>query len=76
MPRASDGHIVVKRKPKKCPACGASPVARVVYGLAPWHPDFDAGLAVIGGCCLGPDMPAWRCVKCETDIFKQETTNG
>ncbi len=72
MPRASDGRIVVKRKPKKCPRCGATPVARIVYGLTAWHPDFDAGLAVIGGCDITPPIPSWHCVKCDLDIYLRE----
>jgi len=61
-----------KRKPRKCPRCGATRVARIVWGLVPWSPDIEAGRVVIGGCCIESPAPSWRCVECEADIFKQE----
>ena len=75
-PGASDGRIVVKRKPRKCPRCGATPVARIVYGLVPWSQAIEDGRVVVGGCCMGPDMPSWRCIECNADIFKQESPDG
>lgn len=72
-PRAPDGRITARRKPRSCPRCGAKQVARIEYGLAPWSPDIEAGRVVLGGCCIGPDMmPSWRCTECNADIYKQE----
>lgn len=67
-----------KRKPKKCPKCGHSPLASIFYG----EPDFsntlqeklDKGFAVLGGCAIDITygIAVWRCVKCNTDIYKED----
>ena len=63
------------RKPRKCPACGAKPVASILYGL----PDFslelrikiDKGTVAIGGCEQEIGAPMWHCSFCETDIYHE-----
>lgn len=62
------------RKPRKCPECGHSPLASILYGL----PSFDEALEramhegriTIGGCCIGHDDPAWECSHCGFKIFR------
>jgi hypothetical protein len=62
----------VRRKPRKCPACGSTNVVRILYGLptAELFEDAEAGRIAIGGCCITEDDPSWRCVSCNTDIYK------
>ena len=32
--------------------------------------DMDSGKIVLGGCELTGDDPAWKCLECETEIYK------
>ena len=52
----------------RCAACGSRNVARIAFGypLPGWEedPDFVAGEYVLGGCCVWPDMPEFRCNAC------------
>ena len=50
-----------------CPKCGSTDVARYVYGLvAPQslRDDIARGRVRLGGCCIMPNSPAYRCNKC------------
>ncbi|RMG53061.1 MAG: hypothetical protein D6723_07730 [Acidobacteria bacterium] len=66
-----------KRKPRKCPVCGSSRIARILYGLPPpdlpekLKNDLDAGRIVFGGCIVFGDDPTWQCVNCGTSIFRK-----
>ena len=63
------------RKPRKCPACGSSLVALILYGLSGFSPeleaDLEAGRVVLGGCCLTGDDPKWQCMGCGTPIYQK-----
>jgi hypothetical protein len=52
-----------------CPACQADRTAAIVYGMPafdePMAADLDSGAIVLGGCCIGGAMPAWRCGGCD-----------
>lgn len=62
-------------KPKKYPKCGSLIVARILYGFPAWseelEADLKAGRVAIGGCCITGDDPAWKCVECETEIYRK-----
>lgn len=66
----------VKYRPYKCPDCGSRKVAHILYG----YPNFDdkmkgkldSGELVLGGCELLDDAPAWQCVDCEMNIYREK----
>ena len=63
-----------KRKPEKCPACGAVAVASIQYGYPDMSDprlkrDLEAGRVVLGGCCISDDDPAWQCTGCGARIW-------
>ena len=62
-------------KPKKCPKCGSLIVARILYGFPAYseelEADMKAGRVAIGGCCITGDDPAWKCMECETEIYRK-----
>lgn len=64
-----------KIKPTKCPACGSSRIAEILYGLpafsAKLKKDLNAGRIVLGGCCETNDDPKWQCADCQMPIFKK-----
>jgi ribosomal protein L37AE/L43A len=64
----SGGGVPNTQKRRKCPACGAARVARILYGLPAGGPrlerDLAAGRIVLGGCCVSEGMPLWRCAVC------------
>ena len=65
-----------KTKPRKCPKCGAKTIASILYGLPDFSEelkaDIDAGKIVLGGCCIDPKNPIWKCTTCETLIYKED----
>ena len=67
--------IRVKRKPKKCPQCGSTKIADILYGLPDYSPEFEKriedGKIALGGCCISNDDPIWKCTECELDINKE-----
>ena len=67
--------IRVKRKPKKCPQCGSTKIADILYGLPDYSPEFEkrieGGKIALGGCCISNDDPIWKCTECELDIYKE-----
>ena len=62
------------RKPRKCPKCGHAPLGEILWGMPHMHDKLeelmDAGIIIIGGCCLSPDDSAWECSKCHQQIWK------
>ena len=66
--------IRTKRKPRKCPQCGSSRIANILYGMPEFSPEFEKriedGKIALGGCCISNDDPVWKCVECEADIYK------
>ena len=66
--------IRTKRNPRKCPQCGSSRIANILYGMPEFSPEFEKriedGKIALGGCCISNDDPVWKCVECEADIYK------
>lgn len=46
-----------------CPECKSTEVKKIIYGL-PAH-DFDFDKYEVGGCCVTPNDPKYKCMKCE-----------
>ncbi len=65
------------RKPRKCPACGFSPVATIQYGypttLINWEKEYKSGRRVLGGCFIDPENPDWYCTNCHLDIYRKKS---
>jgi hypothetical protein len=63
------------RKPRKCPACGLSRIANILYGMPMFTPEFerdvDEGKIAIGGCCISGDDPAWECADCHAVMYRR-----
>lgn len=70
-----DERIERQRKPRKCPSCGKSPVATILYGLPAYDDEMqqqiDSGLIKLGGCCVMESDPAWHCTHCDIDIYRK-----
>lgn len=53
-----------------CPSCSGIHVIRIAYGYP--GPEMwaaaDRGGIALGGCVIGPENPAWRCVSCEYEF--------
>jgi len=62
-----------ERKPRRCPACRSLHVAAIVYGYPGPELLASAGARgiVLGGCCIGPADPSWRCRDCDTAIYHE-----
>lgn len=64
------------RKPRKCPDCGAAPVASILYGMprltAKLIKQEQRGEVVFGGCVIEVDgsQPQWKCSKCGAEFCK------
>lgn len=63
-----------QRKPRKCPSCGHSPIAEILYGY-PGFPlydneELDSGRITLGGCIVTGDDPEWECTQCGQKIYK------
>jgi hypothetical protein len=60
-----------KRKPLKCPSCGAKKVASIFYGMPSFEARaaVEAGKIVLGGCEISSNNPAWECTSCGTQIY-------
>jgi hypothetical protein len=57
-----------KRPPAPtCAACGSSDVIPILYGLPvpEVYEESERGEIELGGCCIGPGDPAWRCRACD-----------
>jgi len=65
-----------QRRPRKCPECGSTRIAEIFYGFPDFEAikdDLESKRITLGGCCLTDDDPSWRCLACETDIFRKVT---
>jgi len=64
-----------KCKPAKCPVCRSSKIARIRYGMPVFSPKLEkqinAGKIILGGCCITNDDPEWKCLACETVMFRK-----
>ncbi len=62
----------VEESPTRCPRCGSSSLARVLYGepapSAALEADIGAGRVVLGGCIVTGDEPNRRCRHCRTEF--------
>lgn len=58
----------MKKETIKCPQCGGSNVAEILWGLPVFNEELerklDEGSIVLGGCCITGDDPEWRCNNC------------
>ena len=65
------------KKPAKCPACGSSHMADILYGLPALseklQADLDDGRIVLGGCCVTDHDPSWQCAVCATKVYRRKT---
>jgi hypothetical protein len=56
---------------RRCPNCGSRNVARISYGYpAPGleeSPGYLSGEFVLGGCCVGAEMPTRHCHRCGSE---------
>jgi len=68
--------ISARIKPRKCPKCGCSPIASILYGMPAFSPklemELDEGTIVLGGCCITDNDPEWQCVGCGIQIYREE----
>lgn len=62
-----------KRRPLKCPNCGARKVVSILYGLPSSDvvAEVTAGKVVLGGCCVTDCDPSWECTDCGTQIYEE-----
>jgi len=67
--------IEARHKPEKCPVCGGSPVARIIWGYPNFSPqledDLKKGKYTLGGCEVSGDDPVWECSQCHQQIYRQ-----
>jgi hypothetical protein len=65
-----------KTKPRRCPTCGGTKVASILYGYPAMDEKvmarIDRGELVLGGCCVTERDPAWLCVDCEAHIYRKD----
>ena len=66
--------VRVSSKPKSCPACGSKRIAAYLYGMPVFSEELknnlDKGKIILGGCCISEDDPAFKCLECETEIYR------
>ena len=64
-----------KIKPKKCPVCGSTKIAKILYGYLAYSKKLENDLktekVVLGGCLITGDDPSWRCLDYNTVIYKK-----
>lgn len=52
----------------KCPHCGASEAAKILYGMPEFSAELETsmknGEVFIGGCCISGEMPKYKCRTC------------
>lgn len=62
------------RKPRKCPNCGVTPIASIIYGMPILSEELmekeGRGEIVFGGCMIETNQPSWKCTKCNTELYK------
>jgi len=66
---------IYSRKPRKCPSCGHTPVASILYGMPGISDELfekvERGEVIFGGCVIEPDQPTWQCSKCGAEFYKK-----
>ena len=64
------------RKPRTCSNCGSKRIAKIEYGLPYFteeeNREVEAGKIVLGGCVLTGNDPAWQCVNCGKQFWREE----
>jgi DNA-directed RNA polymerase subunit RPC12/RpoP len=67
---------ILKKKPQKCPKCGHSPVAEILYGMPAYDDEMadqvQAGKLYIAGCMFTIPHTHWKCSKCKREFYAQE----
>jgi len=62
----------------KCPSCGSTNIARILYGYPLFSDKLDkdlkSGKVVLGGCCRLVDDPDRHCNDCEKRFLKYPST--
>jgi len=63
------------KKPAKCPACGHAPMTSIIYGEPVFSgklmQELEEGKTALGGCWLGWDHAAWKCIRCGQRIHRK-----
>ena len=71
----SPTRIEGSRKPRKCPSCGNSPLASILYGYVGFDGELqkklEEGRIVLSGCCVSDDDPKWECTNCGQKVYKK-----
>ena len=63
-------------RPSRCPVCGSTRVARILWGLL--VPDRElqlamaAGEVIPGGCRVSDDDPIWQCTECGASFGRRD----
>lgn len=62
-----------RRRPARCPNCGSSRVARILYGMPSSDvlPDIESGQVVLGGCGIADLDPSWECLDCHGQVHAE-----
>ena len=63
--------LTFQRKPKRCPNCGATRIAKILYGMPALSEKLNEGKVVLGGCIISDDDSSWCCTKCESVFFRE-----
>ncbi len=67
-------------KPEKCPLCGATTIAEIIYGLIrPTQEqlqEIKEGKWIMGGCLYHPVLAKWLCLKCNARMYKPYDKNN
>jgi YgiT-type zinc finger domain-containing protein len=66
------------RKPRKCPSCGHTPIASILYGMPNISDELfekeRRGEVIFGGCVIELDQPTWQCSNCGAEFFKANSS--
>jgi hypothetical protein len=66
-------------EPESCPRCRSKRIARFMYGKPSrslqLQQKIKEGKIVLGGCCIGGDIPTWKCMDCKLDIYYHKEQN-
>lgn len=66
----------METSPVKCPNCGSTNIAEILWGL-PASTDelkkrLGEGKVVLGGCCISDDDPRYQCIECMSAFGRSE----
>lgn len=68
MPYNLDYKVKKRLNSRKCPYCGATKLAKILYGMRFMNEglmrDLKNHRIVLGGCCISDDDPEYQCVVC------------